>query len=32
MSAISSSPFSVCWRSGNATLSNRFIDPNNAPS
>ncbi len=32
MSSISSSPFSVCWRSGNATLSNTFIEPNSAPS
>src|SRR4051812_16323851 len=32
MSAISSSPLSVCWRSGNATLSQRFIEPNRAPS
>ena len=32
MSSISSSLFSVCWRSGKATLSNRFIEPNSAPS
>ena len=32
ISWISSSPLSVCWRSGNATLSNRFIEPNSAPS
>src|SRR3954447_24509386 len=32
MSAISSSDLSVCWRSGNATLSKRFIEPNSAPS
>ncbi len=25
-------PMSVCWRSGNATLSNTDIDPNSAPS
>src|SRR5690606_23842989 len=29
---ISVSDFLVCSRSGKATLSNRFIDPNNAPS
>ena len=32
MSSISSSPLSVCWRSGKQTLSNRFIEPNSAPS
>src|SRR3954471_16872021 len=32
ISPISSSPLSVCWRSGNATLSYRFIEPNSAPS
>src|SRR3954464_15927856 len=32
ISPISSSPLSVCWRSGNATLSHRFIEPNSAPS
>ena len=32
MSMISSSPLSVCWRSGKATLSSRFIEPNSAPS
>src|SRR3954453_18423086 len=32
MSPISSSPLSVCWRSGNATLSHRFMEPNSAPS
>ena len=32
ISAISSSPFSVCWRSGKATLSYRFSEPNSAPS
>ena len=32
MSAISRSDFRVCSRNGNAMLSNRFIDPNNAPS
>ena len=29
---ISSSPLSVCWRSGNAVLSSTFIEPNSAPS
>ena len=32
ISAISSSPLSVCWRSGKAVLSNTFIEPNSAPS
>ena len=32
MSSISSSPLSVCWRSGKQTLSKRFIEPNSAPS
>ncbi|PQM46489.1 hypothetical protein C1Y40_03334 [Mycobacterium talmoniae] len=32
MSRISLSFFLVCSRSGNAVLSNRFIDPNSAPS
>ena len=32
ISRISSSPLSVCWRSGKATLSKRFIEPNSAPS
>src|SRR3954468_2584226 len=32
ISPISSSPLSVCWRSGKATLSHRFIEPNSAPS
>src|SRR4051812_6719559 len=32
MSRISSSPLSVCWRRGKATLSSRFIEPNSAPS
>ena len=32
MSAISFSFFLVCSRSGKATLSNRFIEPNSAPS
>src|SRR4051794_11230155 len=32
MSWISSSPLSVCWRSGKHTLSKRFIEPNSAPS
>src|SRR4051794_16380254 len=32
ISPISSSLLSVCWRSGNATLSKRFIEPNSAPS
>ena len=32
MSPISSSPLSVCWRSGKATLSSRFIEPKSAPS
>ena len=32
MSSTSSSPFSVCWRSGKATLSKTFIEPNSAPS
>src|SRR5215210_2675141 len=31
-SLISSSPLSVCWRSGKAVLSNTFIEPNSAPS
>ena len=31
-SRISDSDFLVCSRSGNATLSNRSIDPNSAPS
>src|SRR4051794_18370341 len=32
MSRISSSPLSVCWRRGKATLSSRFIEPKSAPS
>src|SRR3954453_17430968 len=32
MSRISRSDFFVCSRNGNAMLSNKFIDPNNAPS
>ena len=32
ISLISSSPLSVCWRSGKAVLSNTFIEPNSAPS
>src|SRR4051812_18423041 len=32
ISRISSSDLSVCWRSGKATLSTRFIEPNRAPS
>src|ERR671925_237575 len=32
ISSTSSSLLSVCWRSGNATLSYRFIEPNRAPS
>ena len=32
MSLISRSDFLVCSRSGNAMLSNRFCEPNNAPS
>src|SRR3954454_13494256 len=32
ISWISSSALSVCWRSGKATLSHRFMEPNSAPS
>src|SRR3954447_25701879 len=32
ISSISSSALSVCWRSGKATLSHRFMEPNSAPS
>src|SRR3954468_24798104 len=32
ISPISSSPLSVCWRRGNAVLSERFIEPQSAPS
>src|SRR3954465_13888671 len=32
ISSSASSPLSVCWRRGKATLSQRFIEPNSAPS